>query len=60
VFVMAATDEQILDVIERLGLLDKFARGSVICIASSWRRYRRAPQSGHRGIATVLIRTRAA
>ena len=31
---MVATDEQILDVIERSGLLDVLARGSVIRIAS--------------------------
>src|SRR5262245_24202834 len=35
VFVMVANDEQIHDVIERSGLLDVLARGSVICIASS-------------------------
>jgi 3-hydroxyisobutyrate dehydrogenase-like beta-hydroxyacid dehydrogenase len=35
VFVMVATDDQIHDVIERSGLLDVLARGSVICIASS-------------------------
>lgn len=35
VFVMVATDEQILDVIERSDLLDAMQRGSVIAIASS-------------------------
>src|SRR6266568_4867660 len=35
VFVMVANDEQIHDVIERSGLLDVLARGSVIAIASS-------------------------
>src|SRR5262244_3260648 len=35
VFVMVANDEQIHDVVERSGLLDVLARGSVIAIASS-------------------------
>ena len=35
VFVMVANDKQIHDVVERSGLLDVLARGSVICIASS-------------------------
>src|SRR5437879_12440618 len=35
VFVMVANDKQIHDVIERSGLLDVLARGSVIAIASS-------------------------
>src|SRR5204863_2324856 len=35
VFVMVANDTQIHDVIERSGLLDVLARGSVIAIASS-------------------------
>src|SRR5207245_570090 len=35
VVVMVATDKQIGDVIERSGILDTLARGSVICIASS-------------------------
>jgi 3-hydroxyisobutyrate dehydrogenase-like beta-hydroxyacid dehydrogenase len=35
VIVMVATDDQIEQVIERSGLLDKLAAGSVICIASS-------------------------
>src|SRR5205085_12172249 len=33
--VMVATDKQIHDVVERSGLLDNLARGSVLCIASS-------------------------
>src|SRR5580698_1311882 len=35
VVVMVATDEQVDDVVERSGLLDTLAAGSVICIASS-------------------------
>jgi len=35
VMVMVANDDQIHDVIERSGLLDTLARGSVICICSS-------------------------
>jgi len=35
VMVMVATDKQIHDVVERSGLLDNLARGSVLCIASS-------------------------
>jgi 3-hydroxyisobutyrate dehydrogenase len=35
VMVMVATDKQIHDVVERSGLLDSLARGSVVCIASS-------------------------
>jgi 3-hydroxyisobutyrate dehydrogenase len=35
VFIMVANDKQIHDVVERSGLLDTLARGSVICIASS-------------------------
>jgi len=35
VLVMVATDQQIADVVERSGLLDTLARGSVVCIASS-------------------------
>lgn len=35
VLVMVATDEQIEDAVEKSGLLDTLARGSVICIASS-------------------------
>ena len=35
VLVMVATDQQIGDAIERSGILDTLARGSVICIASS-------------------------
>src|SRR6266700_2170696 len=35
VLVMVANDKQIHDVVERSGLLDNLARGSVICIASS-------------------------
>jgi 3-hydroxyisobutyrate dehydrogenase-like beta-hydroxyacid dehydrogenase len=35
VFIMVANDEQIHDVIERSGLIDVLARGSVIAIASS-------------------------
>jgi 3-hydroxyisobutyrate dehydrogenase len=35
VVVMVATDEQVDDVVERAGLLDALAPGSVICIASS-------------------------
>jgi 3-hydroxyisobutyrate dehydrogenase len=35
VMVMVANDKQIHDVVERSGLLDNLARGSVLCIASS-------------------------
>jgi 3-hydroxyisobutyrate dehydrogenase-like beta-hydroxyacid dehydrogenase len=35
VMVMVANDRQIHDVVERSGLLDNLARGSVLCIASS-------------------------
>jgi 3-hydroxyisobutyrate dehydrogenase len=35
VMVMVANDKQIHDVVERSGLLDTLARGSVLCIASS-------------------------
>src|SRR5215471_10499823 len=35
VIVMVATDEQVEDVIIRSGLLDKLAKGSVICVSSS-------------------------
>jgi 3-hydroxyisobutyrate dehydrogenase-like beta-hydroxyacid dehydrogenase len=35
VIVMVATDEQVRDVILRSGLLDRLARGAVVCIASS-------------------------
>src|ERR1700685_3570737 len=34
VVVMVATDEQVDDVVERSGLLDTLAAGSIICIAS--------------------------
>ena len=35
VIVMVATDEQVEDVIVKSGLLDRLAKGSVICVASS-------------------------
>src|SRR5579871_4007671 len=35
VIVMVATDEQVRDVVLGSGLLDRLARGAVICIASS-------------------------
>ena len=35
VIVMVATDEQVSDVVLRSGLLDRLARGAVICVASS-------------------------
>src|SRR6185295_13032267 len=35
VIVMVATDTQVEDVVLRSGLLDRLAKGSVICVASS-------------------------
>lgn len=35
VVVMVVTDEQVIDVVVKSGLLDKLAKGSVVCVASS-------------------------
>ncbi len=52
VVVMVATDEQVDDVVERSGLLDTLAAGSVVCIASSV-----APETCRRLAALAAAKT---